>query len=65
MPALDRLWIGCLTPIPPEQVEEFKALFPNCKVNTTTLDPTEEGWRYVGSTETGVMLLGRSTCIIV
>ena len=57
MPALERLWIGCLTPVPPEQVEQFQALFPDCKVNTTTLDPTEEGWRYVGSTPTGVMLL--------
>ncbi len=54
---LERLWIGCLTPIPAEQVEEFKKLAPQCKVNTTTIDPTEEGWRYVGSDEFGVMLL--------
>ena len=54
---LERLWIGCLTPIDPKQVDEFKALAPNCKVNTTTVDPTEEGWRYLGSDQFGVMLL--------
>ena len=42
---LDRLWIGSLTPIPKEQVEEFQRLHPNCKINTTTVNPTEEEWR--------------------
>ena len=42
---LDRLWIGCLSPIPPEQIEEYRRLHPNCIVNTTTEDPTEEEWR--------------------
>ena len=42
---LDRLWIGCLTPIPREQIAEYQSLHPNCKVNTTTTNPTEEEWR--------------------
>ncbi len=42
---LNRLWIGCLTPIPKDQIEEYKRLHPNCKVNTTTENPTEEEWR--------------------
>lgn len=43
---LERLWIGGLTPIPEEQVEEFKAHVPDCVVDTTINDPTEGGWRY-------------------
>lgn len=43
---LERLWIGASTPIPPEQVDEFRARVPDCEVNTTTQDPTEGGWRY-------------------
>ena len=42
---LDRLYIGCYSPIPREQIAEFKKLHPNCIVNTTTDDPTNEGWR--------------------
>ena len=43
---LDRLYIGLYTPVPRDQIEEFKSLHPNCIVNTTTEDPTEENWRY-------------------
>ena len=43
---LDRLYIGCLSPVPPAQIEEYKQLHPNCIVNTTTEDPTDECWRY-------------------
>ena len=42
---LDRLWIGCLDPIPKGQINEYKRLHPNCVVNTTTVDPTAEEWR--------------------
>jgi len=42
---LDRLWIGCLTPIPREQIAEYQIRHPDCKVNTTTENPTEEEWR--------------------
>ena len=42
---LDRLWLGCLNPIPREQIEEYARLHPNCKINTTTENPTEEEWR--------------------
>ena len=43
---LERLWVGCLTPIPKEQIDRFKELVPQCEVDTSTLDPTEGGWRY-------------------
>ena len=42
---LNRLWIGCITPIPQEQIEEYRSRHPNCKINTTTENPTEEEWR--------------------
>ena len=43
---LDRLYIGCLSPVPPEQIARYQQLHPNCIVNTTTEDPTDECWRY-------------------
>ena len=46
---LDRLYIGCLTPISADQIAEYKEKHPNCIVNTTTLDPTEEEWRRLRS----------------
>ena len=42
---LRRLYIGSMTPIPNEQVEEYRKLHPDCKINTTTTNPTEEEWR--------------------
>lgn len=42
---LERLWIGCYDPIPPEQIEKMQELAPDCVINTTTTDPTNEGWR--------------------
>ena len=44
---LDRLYIGMFTPIPREQIEEYQTRHPDCIINTTTPDPTEEGWRTV------------------
>ena len=43
---LERLWIGMHDPVPPAQIEEFRRLHPNCVVNDTTPDPTEEYWRF-------------------
>ena len=43
---LERLWIGMHDPVPPEQIAEFRRLVPNCEVNDTAPDPTEEGWRF-------------------
>ena len=43
---LERLWIGQHDPVPPEQIEKFRELHPNCVVNDTTPDPTEEYWRF-------------------
>lgn len=48
---LERLWIGCLSPVPPEQVETMRENAPNCEINTTTFDPCEGGWRYIGYDE--------------
>lgn len=43
---LERLWIGCNTPIPEEQLAKLKEALPNCDINTTTYDPHGEAWRY-------------------
>ncbi len=54
---LDRLWIGYLTPIPQAQLETIQEKHPDCEINTTTFNPTEEGWRYLGENAYGVMEL--------
>ena len=46
MTELERLWIGCKTPVPADQVAQMKSVAPGCTINTTTEDPTEEYWRY-------------------
>lgn len=43
---LERLYIGWHCPVDPAQVEEMRRLAPNCVVNNTTKDPTDEEWRY-------------------
>ena len=43
---LERLWIGGYDPVPREQVEEMQRRAPNCVINITAGNPTEEGWRY-------------------
>ena len=43
---LERLYIGWHCPVDPAQVEEMRKCAPNCIVNNTTKDPTEEEWRY-------------------
>ena len=42
---LERLWIGKHCPVSPEQIAEMQRCAPNCEINTTAPDPTEEGWR--------------------
>ena len=44
---LERLWIGCYDPIPPEQLEEIRRRLPNCVINDEVTDPTTGGWRFV------------------
>ena len=56
MHSLQRLWIGCLTPIPPEQVAEFKRLNPQCTVDLESVDPTQTYWRYLGFDDYGVAI---------
>lgn len=43
---LERLWIGCDTPVPADQVATMKEKAPNITIDTTTADPTQGGWRY-------------------
>ncbi|MEA5151244.1 MAG: leucine-rich repeat domain-containing protein [Oscillospiraceae bacterium] len=50
---LERLWIGSVDPVPAEQVAEMQAAAPNCKIDTTTLDPTLGGWRYADLNDKG------------
>lgn len=46
---LERLWIGCFTAVPEEQIDEMRQLHPKCEINTTVyMDPTAEHWRYDG-----------------
>ena len=52
---LDRLWIGCLTPIPPEQVALMQQAAPECTINTEDLDPTREQWRWDGEYDNGML----------
>ena len=43
---LERLYIGWHCPVDPAQVEEMRKCAPNCIVNNTTKDPTDEEWRF-------------------
>ena len=60
LPQLKRLYLGKLTPVPAEQIEKMREIAPNCQINTTTLDPTEEKWRYLGQDQFGVNELAPS-----
>lgn len=53
MTQLERLWIGCYDPVPPEQIEKMQECVPNCIINVTTKDPTEEGWRIKMKSKSG------------
>lgn len=45
---LERLWIGCINPVPAEQVAQMQAAAPNCEINTEVyVDPVGGRWRYV------------------
>lgn len=46
---LERLWIGCNTPIPSEQVEKMHECVPDCEIDTTTMN--NDTWRYTGYNE--------------
>ena len=41
---LERLWIGCITPVPQEQKDKIRELLPNTVINTTTVNHKSEGW---------------------
>lgn len=47
---LERLWIGCNTKITEEQIATMQAAAPNCVINSTVWNPTDDhddyGWRY-------------------
>lgn len=48
LPDLMRLWIGCITPIPAEQVAQMQAIAPACEIDTSVVDPTTGTWRITG-----------------
>ena len=50
---LERLWIGCYDPVPPEQIKKMREIAPNCEIETDVKDPTESTWRITGSDELG------------
>ena len=41
---LERLWIGCVTPIPAEQKEEIREKLPDTLINTQVANHKEGGW---------------------
>ena len=43
---MERLWIGCETPVPADQVSSMQSAAPLCTINTTTEDPHGAAWRY-------------------
>lgn len=49
---LERLWIGAVTPIPEEQVEEYQRRHPDCEVNLIGTDP-HYMWRWIGIDKEG------------
>ena len=42
---LERLWIGCLTQVPKEQIDKYRELHPDCIVNDEVLD-SHTDWRW-------------------
>ena len=55
---LERLWIGCINPVPPEQIEAMQAAAPNCEINVEVYeDPTGGRWRYVDYNELAYMYI--------
>ncbi|MBR1456722.1 MAG: hypothetical protein IJ594_06135, partial [Oscillospiraceae bacterium] len=54
---LERLWVGSISPISEKQVQEYHRRHPNCEINTTCVDPTTEGWRYMGWDAFGVTIV--------
>lgn len=48
LPDLLRLWIGCITPIPADQVAKMREIAPDCEINTEVTDPTTGNWRVTG-----------------
>ena len=50
---LERLWIGCLDPVSPEQVAEMQRRAPGCEIDIETQDPCGGNWRYLSFDEYG------------
>ncbi len=46
LPALERLWIGAITPVPVEQAAHIKELLPDCVLNVTCQEQEMGVWRY-------------------
>lgn len=55
---LERLWIGCTTSVPMEQVYKMQECAPNCEINTEVYeDPVGGRWRYVDYNELAYMYI--------
>lgn len=50
---LERLWLGSIDPVPAEQVAVMQEAAPECRIDTTTVDPTQGGWRYADLNDKG------------
>lgn len=63
---LERLWIGCINPVPAEQVAQMQAAAPNCEINTEVyIDPTGGRWRYVDYNELAYMYIYHDRYILL
>ena len=50
---LERLWIGNLDPVPPEQIAEMQRRAPQCEIDVEAQDPCAGNWRYTSFDEFG------------
>ncbi|MBQ2960640.1 MAG: hypothetical protein IJE09_05400 [Oscillospiraceae bacterium] len=63
---LERLWIGCINPVPAEQVAQMQAAAPNCEINTEVyIDPVGGRWRYVDYNELAYMYIYHDRYILL
>ena len=63
---LERLWIGCINPVPAEQVAQMQAAAPNCEINVEVyVDPVGGRWRYVDYNELAYMYIYHDRYILL
>ena len=57
---LERLWLGCIDPVPEDQVSKMQECAPDCLIDTITVDPTAGAWRITGYTELSLKLFAET-----